>query len=98
MAARVGTTGVVAMCHGILGVLLLIGCALLSFKPRMGSAMLVVTVLFIPVVAALAGFPVWDAASTSSRAWLIVGAIISAGILAAPWLEDRGGSIKRSSD
>ena len=86
------------MCHGILGVLLLIGCALLSFKPRMGSAMLVVTVLFIPVVAALAGFPVWDAASTSSRAWLIVGAIISAGILAAPWLEDRGGSIKRSSD
>ncbi len=94
-----GTPGVATMGHGILGGLLLIGCALLYFKPKLGSAILVVTVLSIPVMAALAGgFPAWDAASTASRVWMIVGVIISAGILAAPWLEDRGGSIKRSSD
>ena len=94
-----GTPGVATLGHGIIGGLLLIGCALLVFKPKLGSAILVVTVLSLPVMAALAGgFPVWDGASTASRVWLIVGAIISAGILAAPWLEDRGGSIERSSD
>lgn len=94
-----GTPGVATMGHGIIGGLLLIGCALLYFKPKLGSAILVVTVLSIPVMAALAGgYPVWDGASTASRVWMIVGVIISAGILAAPWLEDRGGSIKRSTD
>jgi len=93
--AWVGTTGVVAVYHGILGVLLLTGCALLYFKPRVGSAMLVVTVLCLPVMAVFAGFPGWDGATTASRAGSIVGAITAAGILAAPWLEDRGGLLLR---
>jgi predicted PurR-regulated permease PerM len=71
------------------GILFVVGALAYYTRPRIGSAILIVSLLSMPIVAALVGFPVWVNGSAGSRIGLILGAITSAGIVSAPLLKSR---------
>lgn len=71
------------------GILCVVGALAYYTKPRIGSAILIVTFLSSPVVSALFGFPAWVNKSAASRIATISGVIIWAVIVSAPFLESR---------
>ena len=71
------------------GILFVVGALAYYTKPRIGSAILIFTLLSAPAVAALVGFPAWVNGSAASRIGSIVGAITSAGIVSAPFHKSR---------
>lgn len=71
------------------GILFVAGALAYYTTPRIGSAILTVSLLSAPVVAALVGFPVWVNGSAGSKIGSTLGAIIAAGIVSAPLLKSR---------
>jgi hypothetical protein len=74
----------VRVSYAVYGCLFLIGSAAYFIKPRLGAAILVVSLLSMIGVAPLVGFPVWIEASTASRIGMITGCITAAGIVSEP--------------
>jgi predicted PurR-regulated permease PerM len=84
-----GLAVAVRACYVAYGILFLVGALAYYTKPRIGSAILIASLLSSVVVAPLVGFPAWVNASGASRVGLILGAVIAAGIVCGPLLNSR---------
>ena len=84
-----GITVAVRSCYAAYGILFLVGSFAYYTKPRMGSVILIVSLLSSIVVAPLVGFPAWIDGSIGSRAGLILGVMTATGIVCGPLLKSR---------
>jgi uncharacterized membrane protein len=84
-----GLAVAVRACYVVYGILFLVGALAYYTKPRIGSAILIVSLLSSIVVAPLVGFPVWVNGSGATRVGLILGAVTAAGIVCGPLLKSR---------
>jgi hypothetical protein len=84
-----GLSVAVRACYTAYGILFLGGTLGYYVKPRIGSAILVASLMSLIVVAPLVGFPVWVNGSTRSRVGSILGVIVAAGIVSGPLLASR---------
>ena len=83
-------SNIVRACYVAYGGLFVIGSVAYYTKPRIGAAILVISLLSLICVAPLAGFPVWIDASTAARIGIITGCITAAGIVAEPLFDSSG--------
>ncbi|MBI1372073.1 MAG: hypothetical protein GC159_04845 [Phycisphaera sp.] len=70
------------------GTIFLLGPMLYWYRPFAGSVLLVVTLLSICLVAPFCHLSLWIDASDARRVGLIIGAILTAGIVSDPLVDD----------